>query len=277
MAELAVRVVRPDGYAHSDALIEVAEAVVYGARELGHDVVLRGGPAADGRREIVIGWHLLRPPDDATPDDAVFYNLEQVTPDSLWLTPERLALLRTRRVWDYSASNVAKLAALGIAAEHVPLGYVPQWTRIERAAEDIEVLFYGSTNRRRLDAIDAIEALGTRVEVVTGVYGSARDALVARAKLVLNLHYYEAQTFEIVRVAYLLANRRCVVSESGLDPALEAPFAGGVAFGARDELPMLCARLLASRSERRSIAERGHEIVRGMPMRESLRPVLGSA
>lgn len=274
MTELAVRLVRPPGYAHSDALLEAAEAVVYGARELGHDVVLRSDAVPDGRREIVLGWHLLAAGDDSTASDAIFYNLEQVTPDSLWLTPERLALLRTRRVWDYSASNVAKLAALGIAAAHVPLGYVPQWTRIERAAEDIEVLFYGSTNRRRLDAIDAIEALGTRVEVVTGVYGAERDALVARSKLVLNLHYYEAQTFEVVRVAYLLANRRCVVSERGLDAALEAPYADGVAFGTLDELPALCAKLLASRGERRALAERGFEAVRAMPMRESLRAVL---
>lgn len=275
MTELAVRLVRPPGYAHSDALLEAAEAVVYGARELGHDVVLRSDAVPDGRREIVLGWHLLAAGDDSTASDAIFYNLEQVTPDSLWLTPERLALLRTRRVWDYSASNVAKLAALGIAAAHVPLGYVPQWTRIERAAEDIEVLFYGSTNRRRLDAIDAIEALGTRVEVVTGVYGAERDALVARSKLVLNLHYYEAQTFEVVRVAYLLANRRCVVSERGLDAALEAPYADGVAFASLEELPQLCAKLLASRSERRALAERGFEAVRALPMRESLRAVLG--
>lgn len=275
MTRLAVRLVRPPGYAHSDALLEVAEAVLYGARALGHDVELRSEPVPDGRREIVVGWHLLAPDDASTAPDAILYNLEQVTPDSLWLTPQRLALLRSRRVWDYSPANVAKLAALGIEAALVPIGYVPQWTRIERAAEDIDVLFYGSTSQRRWDAIDAIEAAGASVHVVTGVYGAERDALAARAKIVLNVHYYEAQTFEVVRVSYLLANRRTVVSERGRDLALEQPFDPGVAFGTLEELPGLCRRLLASRSERRAIAERGYELIRARPMSASLAHVLG--
>lgn len=274
MTRYAARLVEPPGYSHSGALVEVAEAVDHATRELGHDCVLRSGPSTDGRREIVVGWHLLEPDDRSTPPDAIFYNLEQVTPDSLWFTPGRLALLRTRRVWDYSPSNVSKLAALGIHAELVPLGYVEPWSRIERAAEDIDVLFYGSTSARRLDAIDAIEAAGANVTVVTGVYGAERDALIARARIVLNVHFYEAQTFEIVRVAYLLANRRFVVSERGSDLALERPFEPGVAFGTYRELPALCERFLHARSERRGFAERGFELIRAMPMAESLRNVL---
>lgn len=274
MAHYAVRLVRPEGYAHSDALLEVAEAVTYGARALGHDTVLRSSPAHDGRREIVIGWHLLAPDDASTAPDAIFYNLEQVSDDTMWLTPERLALLRTRRVWDYSGSNIAKLAAMGIAATHVPIGYVPEWTRIERAAEDIDVLFYGSTSHRRWDAIEAIEAAGARVEVVTGVYGAERDAMIARAKIVLNVHFYEAQTFEIVRVSYLLANKRFVVSERGRDLALERPFEEGVAFGTFEELPALCSRYLHARAERRAVAERGFDAVRAVTMSDHLRRVL---
>ena len=274
MARLAVRLVEPSGYAHAAALAEVAEALEHGARELGHDVVRRDSSCADGRTEIVVGWHLLDPHDPQVPQDAIFYNLEQVTPGSKWFTPERIALLRSRRVWDYSGANVGKLAALGIEARLVPIGYVAQWTRIERAAEDIDVLFYGSTSDRRWDAIEAIEATGANVRVVTGVYGAERDALIARAKIVLNVHYYESQTFEIVRVAYLLANRRFVVSERGLDLPLEQPFEQGIAFGALDELPALCHRYLAARGERRAIAERGYELVRARPMRESLAAVL---
>src|SRR5687768_12649416 len=146
MARLAVRLVDPPGYAHAGALVEIAEALEHGARELGHDVVRRSESVADGRTEIVVGWHLLEPDDATVPHDAVFYNLEQVTPESKWFTPERIAVLRGRRVWDYSPANVARLALLGIDAVLVPVGYVPQWTRIERAAEDIDVLFYGSTS-----------------------------------------------------------------------------------------------------------------------------------
>jgi hypothetical protein len=46
------------------------------------------------------------------------------------------------------------------------------------------------------------------------VWGPARDELIARAKVVLNLHYYEAAIFEQVRVSYLLNNEALVISES---------------------------------------------------------------
>ncbi len=274
MADFAVRRVRPPGYAHADALGEVAEAVEHGLVALGHDAIATAGPADSTRTEIVIGWHLLEPGDATVAPDAIFYNLEQMTPDTRWLTPERLRYLGAHRVWDYSGQNVERLAALSIAATHVPIGYVPNWTRIERAAEDIDVLFYGSTSHRRWDAIEAIEATGARVEVVTGVYGRERDALIARAKIVLNVHYYEAQTFEIVRVAYLLANRRFVVSERGRDLPLEHPFEDGIAFGTFEELPALCTRYLHARAERRAIAERGFECIRARPMAASLAAAL---
>ena len=274
MKRYAVRLVRPDDYAHSDALLEVAESVEYGIRALGHDVVLRSEPTTDGRQDVVIGWHLLKPDDDSTASDAIFYNLEQVSEDTRWLTPEYLELLRRRRVWDYSALNVARLEASGIRAAHVPVGYAPGLTRIERVAEDIDVLFYGSTSQRRLDVIDAIEGAGAVVEVAVGVYGAERDALIARSRIVLNVHYYEAQVFEIVRVSYLLANKRFVVSERGRDLELERPFESGIAFGTYDELPALCRRYMHARSERRAIAERGFDAMRARPMVESLRGVL---
>ena len=274
MGEYAVRLVLPPGYLHAGALFEVAEAVAYAVRALGHDVILRSEPTTDGRRDIVVGWHLLASGDTTTAPDAIFYNLEQVVDDSKWFTPERRALLASRRVWDYSARNVAALAAMGIEATHVPLGYVPTWTRIERAPEDIDVLFYGQPSPRRKDALVAIEDAGAHVEFVKDLYGAERDALIARAKIVLNLHYYDAQVFEIVRVGYLLANRRFVVSERGRDLALEQPFEHGVAFGTFDELPALCMKYLYARAERRAIAERGFEAMRARPMVESLRGVL---
>lgn len=92
-------------------------------------------------------------------------------------------------MWDYSAANVARLAALGVAALHVPIGYHPVLARIERAAEDLDVLFYGSLNERREAVLDGLEARGLQVASVFGVYGAERDALIARAKLVLNVHY----------------------------------------------------------------------------------------
>ena len=63
--------------------------------------------------------------------------------------------------------------------------------------------------------LNALRGGGFRVEWLLNLYGADRDALLARSKIVINMHQHDAQVFEIVRVSYLLANRRTVVSERG--------------------------------------------------------------
>lgn len=56
----------------------------------------------------------------------------------------------------------------------------------------------------------------TRIIVLQGmpsIYGEERDALIARSRVVLNLHQYDIHIFEQVRVNYLLINGKAVVSE----------------------------------------------------------------
>ena len=68
--------------------------------------------------------------------------------------------------------------------------------------------------------------------------------------------------FEIVRVSYLLANRKCVVSETGQDEALESPLRKGVAFVPYGRLTAACLQLLQNNEERSRLAEAGFESFR---------------
>ena len=104
---------------------------------------------------------------------------------------------------------------------YVPIGYVPELTRIAPAPEDIDVLFYGALSERRYAVLRDLHDRGLRVKWLLGAFGASRDAWIARSKIVINVHYWEAKIFEIARVSYLLANRRAVVSERGADPTLE--------------------------------------------------------
>ena len=61
-----------------------------------------------------------------------------------------------------------------------------------------------------------------RVRAESGVRGAERDALIARARLVLNLHFYPTAIFELVRVSYLLANGKAVVAECGPETEIDA-------------------------------------------------------
>ena len=87
-------------------------------------------------------------------------------------------------------------------------------------AQDIDVLFCGSMNERRMQIIQALKdsTLFDKPLVIAQFvgYGAYRDKYIARSKIVLNMHYYTPGIFEIARVSYLLANKKCVVSEEGL-------------------------------------------------------------
>lgn len=225
-ARYCIWVVTPPGYAHSGAFAEVALGLQGGFRELGMDAPIVTARERVNGSAIVLGANLLPGmPGVRPPGKSILFNMEQITPGSEWLSDEYLRLLRRHRVWDYSRYNIAQLAQLGIRdAVHCPIGFSERLCRIEPApARDIDVLFYGSVNERRLQVLEALVKTGLRVESLFGVYGAARDAMIARSRIVLNVHYYPSRIFEIVRISYLLANRVCVVSEdSPPDSALQS-------------------------------------------------------
>jgi hypothetical protein len=275
VAQYAVSIATQPGFAHSEAFREVAESVHHGLRALGHDSVLSERTDLPGRRHIVFGSNLISPADRPLAPGSVLYNLEQIYDDSPWLTPQLLALFRRHTVWDYSLANIEALARHGIAARHVPIGYVPELTRIPPAPwQDIDVLFVGSIVERRVAVLQALHERGANVIPAFGVYGAERDALIARSKIVLNMHMYEAKVFEIVRVSYLLANGCFVVSERGLDVAGERPYEDGIAFAEYRELVNACLRYLEDGTARTRTARRGFELFAQQRVPDLLRAVL---
>lgn len=264
--EFAVHVVTPRGYGHSGAFMEIAETLHHALRALGHGSILLAdpfdAPPAPGRQVIVLGGNLLLPRQERhVGGDAIVYNFEQVGPDSEWFAPAYLRLLSRCEVWDYSQNNTAALRRRGIDARHVPLGWRPELERVQKTPPEFDVLFYGTLNERRERILLRLEARGLVVKRLFGVYGAERDAQIAKAKLVLNLHYYEAQVFEIPRVSYLLGNGICVVSEAGVDP-LEREFADAVEFAPYPLLVDSCVKLAGDEGLRLALGERGQKVMR---------------
>jgi hypothetical protein len=272
--------VSPDGYAHSAALAEIMETVAYALRGLGCTVsqaanrLLVPGPVP-----IVLGAHLLSSHEiQLLPTSTIVYNLEQIEASSSWCSSGYLDLLKRGNVWDYSRRNIATLGKLGGAGQvkHVPIGYVPEMTRVtESPVEDIDVLFYGSMNERRSKVIDELRRAGLVVAAVFGVYGRQRDDLISRSKVVLNLHYYETSIFELVRVSYLLANRKAVVAECHPGTELEP----GVEFAVRlthyEDLVQACIELAGDLDGRRQLAEKGFSWMTARDERHYLGAALG--
>jgi len=255
-------IVAPPGYVHSAAFNEVAIVLQGGFRELGMQVPIVRDKRRIRGRAIVLGANLLPDmPGVRPPGKSILFNLEQITPGSEWLTTDYLRLLKRHPVWDYSHYNIAQLGKLGINnITHCPIGFSDELQRIEPAPDkDIDVLFYGSINARRLAILEALVKAGLQVETLFGVYGKQRDAVIARSRLVLNIHYYPAKIFEIVRISWLLANAVCVVSEdSPLDSALES-VQEGIVQAPYDSLVETCRELIDI-GDWQTLGRRGFEV-----------------
>ncbi|MDR2113230.1 MAG: class I SAM-dependent methyltransferase [Candidatus Accumulibacter sp.] len=261
---LQIVLIQPEGYAYSGALAELAETLIYGLDGLGADFSFSINEPAVDAVNIVLGAHLLGGGAimRELPADTIIYNSEQVDDKSTWISGSYMALLRRLTVWDYSEANAARLRSRGVKrVRYVPIGYAPRLTRIPMTTpQDIDVLFYGAINERRKNILEALIARGLRIEFLDGVYREERDRFIARAKLVLNMHYYDAGVFEIVRVSYLLANERAVVAECNEGTALETDMRAAVYAAPYDKLVDACAELVADADQRVNLARRGFEI-----------------
>jgi hypothetical protein len=272
---LAVVTPDPVQWFHVRAFDEVAEAIHAGMLGLGVDCERSVGGLVEGRINVVFGAHLL-PAGTALPADTVVYNLEQIVDGALWVTPKYLDLLRRHRVWDYSAQNCSVLRTLGVREPlHVPLGHATALERIAPAVEDIDVLFYGAYNERRLALLERLARAGCKVIRSNGVYGAERDAVVARSRIVLNVHFYEQSRLEVPRCFYLMANGRFVLSETSAD-AEDSGFVRGMAFAPYGRLEEACARYLEHPAERAAIAAAGRDLLRSRPQSALLAPAVAA-
>jgi len=253
--------IRPTGYIHAEGLTELAECVFFGLRRLGLPAFYREPPDRPAR-QIVFGAHLLNEQGiNGLPATAILYNSEQIFPDSPWLRGAYCEGLRTREVWDYSAKNVSRLQELGARnVQHVPLGFVPELARIAPATEDIDVLFYGSVNPRRKKILDELQARGLKVVSLSGAYGEERDRAIARAKLVLCLHFYEEKVLEIVRIAYLLSNEKAVVAEWDAERTEHADLREALCGVPYEGLVEACEALIRDPAWRQSLGKRARQI-----------------
>lgn len=208
---------------------------------------------------ILLGWNLLSP--DVLkhlPPTAIIYNLEQLHEGSPWLQPTSMDIFkRDVVIWDYSKQNIRFFESKGITNVHyMPVGYVPELTRIRRAPKDIDVFHYGSLNERRQAILEQLKQKGLTVYAPFGLYGKERDSAIARAKVVVNVHFYETNMFETVRVSYLLSNRVAVVSEESVQIDSDG-YTNAVKFVPYNHIVEACVQLVENDNERDELAHQG--------------------
>lgn len=254
---------------------ETMATLAWGLQELGHEASVGLNDWRPGARHIVLCPHLLEANTLASlPPDTILYNLEQI--DALSpLPPSRLSAFAHCQVWEYSERNLARWREAGIAAAHVPVGWYPGLERITAAnAKDVDLLFYGVINRRRADALNQLDRAGLRVHVAQGVFGQDLDALLARTRLVVNIHCYRTAIFESVRASFLLANGIAVVSERSAETEVPPAFEEAVCWAPVEGLAEACRTLLADVERSNEQARRGREAMRTLSIVPPLRAAL---
>lgn len=151
------------------------------------------------------------------------FQMEQ-TVSSRWLTDRYMALLEhSFAVFDYSQLNLGYFTSNGLSYRQMyfmPIGYLGDYPakRPMRAPEkEYDVLFYGdATNERRKAFIAQIEQK-YRVKVIGNLFGEALYEELRKAKVLINIHYYEGALLETTRIYESLSLDCLIVSESSVD------------------------------------------------------------
>jgi len=269
-----VVVIRPEGYVGSNVFREMAILVRESLRDLGHVAEICENAFDSAAVNIVFGAHLLANAAELPPVPWVAYQLEQMADGAPQATDEYVAVLkRAAGVWNYSSEDQAWLEARGVASKLCPIGHHPALETCPPAAEqDIDVLFYGSKSERRAQVVEDLAASGVKVEARwCSVWGAERDALIARSKIVLNLHFHEStRVMEQVRISHLLNNGAFVLAEA----SASNPYGDAVATAPYPELAAACRMYLERPELRHEVAARGRAWLRSRPMTSYLREVI---
>jgi hypothetical protein len=251
-------VVRSGESIHHDAYANAAVQLCAGLRLLGYPARIDQNTLVWDATNIIVGTHHLEAGlADRLPPNTIIYNVEMVVPGSPYIR-EMIPFVRRFETWDYSEANIENWRRIGVS-DRVRLlkpGYLPDNTRIHPATPtDIDALFYGTVNWRRDSIFADIARFGVRVHVASGIYGAERLALIARSKLVLNVHSREDSVLELGRICDALANRRAVVTDAQDHDGQNADLLAVMACGKASELGGLCRELLDDEPRRHALAE----------------------
>ena len=217
--KINVCILQPPGYIHALALLEAAEYVVEKCILAGYQASLSKNRILSSGLNIVFGAHIRPEKNQDYPPNTVIFNTEQIPEKSVWTSSDYKNCLDRHFVWDYSQSN---LAHLHDRSRRIDFYHVDKLQRVDLEKErEIDLIFYGSMNERRKKIIENLADKGLSILKVFGLYGPERDALLGKARAVLNLHFYDAQIFQQIRAFYALSNGVPVISENF--PANSAP------------------------------------------------------
>ncbi|MCR5091051.1 MAG: glycosyltransferase family 25 protein [Oscillospiraceae bacterium] len=205
------------------------------------------------------------------PGRYIAFQMEQ-TVSSRWLTESYYdRLVHAYAVLDYSLINIAffrRTCEFGKNFYYLPIDWLPGLQR-QAGPYAYDVVFYGDVNNPRRKAM--LETLRERfsVKILSEVFGQELYDELSRAKIVINLHYYEGAMLETTRLYETLSlGRSVIVSERSSDPEEEKRLEGIVDFVPAGDTAAMAERIawwLSHEEERAAAVERNNRVLAERP------------
>lgn len=199
--------------------IDLVTPLFYCLCEMGHDCTML--PLAkdvnSSITDLCIGIFLHI---DRLPKNYIIWNLEPLSPGSPHLTMRLINKIRKARfLLHYNPNEVEYVKQFNNNVIYFPFSYHKSLENMYNlklpVKEDIDVLFYGTPNEYRLKTIDTIKNAGINIVAHTynPLYAKERDEYIYRSKIILLVNYFDNNP-DIVRVTYLLSQKKCIVVDS---------------------------------------------------------------
>lgn len=290
--------------------VELAEALAYELNQLGVKASLDVGEVPLPRTGLV---HVFLPPHEYVSlsryrppaphlKRSIVISGEQ--PDSHFFDANVPIARDAGAVFDINPRSVRAYASEGIDASLLELGHTRLWDRLrpdvggaaevdsaDGRARDIDILFLGRVTPRRERALasyaDIFERFrchlwlsdNSRPNVASGatfVAGDDKRELLARSKVLLNIHGEDEPYFEWLRIAEAICAGCAVVSEHSSD---FAPLQWGqhLLTGELGSLGLFCAQLVEDDAGRERMRTEAYELlVRERPMSKAARQLVAA-
>ena len=171
---------------------------------------------------VVLGSYIFYPTDyfrGLYPNKKIIiYQLEQIVQFN-WHNNDYLNWIgESDEVWEYDIYNSAVLTERNIKHSMMDFRYCKSLDKSlnDTNEYDIDVLFYGFMNHRRLNIIEPLQQNNygrLRFVYAFGIDTDELDKYIKRSKIILNIHAFDENRQEKVRMLRPLCNGKMIISE----------------------------------------------------------------
>ncbi|MBX2879300.1 MAG: tetratricopeptide repeat protein [Granulosicoccus sp.] len=278
--QATIVLVHPEQDSGLDFFNSAVEGLYYSLQQIGFTTNLTHGEYHSDGINILLGVHLLNA-DELTdiPDGTIIFNTEMLSAGTSWLSDAHQSLFNRSEIWDARGENVNYLRESGIGAllHFVPIGYVPEFTRLPKPViQDVDVTVFGHANDRSVEIVRRLKEAGAVVQQLSEVSAIDRENIVSRSKVMLYVgtEQEKEQELELIKYAFLWSNKKAIVCEFNSPEIIDSSISSAVKLVPYDSLVEQCQTLLSDTMARYQLEEAGfcyvleHELI--VDVREAL-------